>query len=107
MPPQNRSPNSKVFIVNKSGHDFSMAKQFGELIFLSEGKLNKLSVNHMFREFNEQLCTSSPSDLILPTGLSIMTGVACGIFGAIHGRLNLLVYVDKKYVERRIILKGE
>mgnify|MGYP003634383805 CR=1 FL=1 len=31
---------NKVFIVNKSGHDFQDANRFGELIFLSKGKID-------------------------------------------------------------------
>lgn len=31
---------AKVFVVNDSGHDFSKAKRFGELVPITQGKIN-------------------------------------------------------------------
>ena len=45
----------KVYIVNKGVHDYSDAKRFGELVFLTEGSYNILSTSRMAREFTKQL----------------------------------------------------
>ena len=94
----------RVFVVNKSAHDFSPAEEFGELTFLSEHSMNRYAVNNMHREFSQRLEDSGPDDLILLCGLSIMNVVACSIFSHMHGRLNLLIYKDRRYVERNLVL---
>jgi hypothetical protein len=108
----------KVYIVNKGAHDHSDAERFGELVYLSEGSINRYSTNNMYREFSEILCKSKPEDYILPTGLTIMSNIACAIFAIMHKRLNLLIYKASRtggpgrYVQRSMVFnlkekKGE
>ena len=97
----------KVFVVNKSSHDFSPATGFGELVFLSEGPMDRYRANNMARQFLPELRKSSPEDLLLPCGLSIMNMVASGIFVHFHGRLNLLLYKDKTYKEINLVFDDE
>jgi len=95
----------KVFIVSKSSHDFSPASQFGELVYLSEGPMDRYAANNMARQFLPELRTSSPDDYILPCGLSTMNSVATAIFACIHGRLNLLLYKDRVYKEINLVFE--
>lgn len=94
----------KVFIVNKSSHDFSAAMQYGELVFLSEGPMNRYSTNNMLRIFTETMKGSSRKDYIVPCSLNVMNSIACALFARKHGTLNLLLYRDGFYVERNHIL---
>ena len=99
---------TKVFITNDSGHDYTPARAYGELVMLSEGTVNKFHLTKMLREFEPHLSASSPEDFILPSGPSIMNAVACASFAAIHKRLNLLLFRleedgQPRYVVRRII----
>lgn len=94
----------KVFIVNKSSHDFSAATKFGDIIFLSEGPMNRYATNNMVRQFDIQLETSSPEDYIVPCSLNVMNSLACAIFAHKHGRLNLLLFKDGDYIERNHVL---
>ncbi|MCK5607077.1 hypothetical protein KAR91_34655 [Candidatus Pacearchaeota archaeon] len=94
----------KVFVVNKSSHDFSPALEYGELIFMSEGSMSRYAVNNMHRQFNDSLEHSHEDDYILMCGLSTMNSVACSIFAARHKRLNLLLFKSGRYIERNIIL---
>ena len=104
---------AKVYIVNKGCHDHSDAQRFGQLVYLSEGAINRYATSTMYREFWPKLLDSDAGDFILPTGLSIMSNIACSIFATIHGRLNLLIYKASRrggpgrYVERILILKEE
>ena len=93
-----------VFVVNKSSHDFTAAEQFGRLRYLSEGIESRYAVSKIYRMFAMSLRHSSPDDYILITGLTTMNVVACSCFSFIHGRLNLLLYKNDKYIERKIIL---
>jgi len=104
---------AKVFIVNKGAHDHSDAERFGTLEYLSEGSINRYSTNSMFREFYPKLLESGPEDYILPTGLTIMSNIACAIFACLHRRLNLLIYKASRtggpgrYVQRSMIFRLE
>lgn len=93
-----------VYIVNKGGHDFSDATRYGRIQFLSEGIANRYAVNKMYRDFSMVLRASSPDDYILITGLTVMSCVACACFSFIHGRLNILLYKNGKYVDRKLML---
>lgn len=96
-----------VFIPSAGSHDFSDATRYGSLFFLSSEPLAKFSVNHMSRLWIEALKDSTKEDFILPCGLSIFTSIGCAIFASKHGVLNLLLFRDRKYLSRRILLKEE
>lgn len=90
----------KVFVVNKSNHDFSSAEQYGKLVFLSEGPMNRYSTNNMCRSFTDKMKDSSAEDYIVPCSLNVMNSIACAIFARKHGTLNLLLFKDGSYIER-------
>ena len=52
----------KVYVVNKGGHDFSSAESYGELVYLSEGSLNRYAVTNMYRQFSDILKESDSED---------------------------------------------
>ena len=95
---------ARVFVVNKGGHDFSGAERFGELVFLSEGQLSKFAVTKIYRQFAMKFRGSSPQDYVLLTGLTTMSCIACSCFTFLHGKLNLLLYKDGRYIERTVLL---
>jgi hypothetical protein len=100
----------KVWITNKSGHDFSPAEKFGQLLFLTSGVLpSKFSVNMLYRTFVEALENSSPNDYILIAGPSTALAVLVAIFAQKHGRVNFLIHdtKDNKYEERCLVLREE
>ena len=96
--------NTKVFVVNKSAHDFSPAEKYGRLVYLSEGPINRYAINHMHRLFVEKMKDSHEDDWILCTSLGQMNQVASAIFAHKHGRLNLLLYKAGEYLERKLML---
>lgn len=101
-----------VFVVNKGCHDYKDAERFGKIEYLSKGMVNRYAVGTIYRIFWPKLKVSKEDDFILITGLSIMTAIACGIFGSLHNRLNLLLYKTSKkgkgeYINRTIFVNGE
>lgn len=94
---------SKVFIVNKSAHDFSAAEQYGEVVFLSEGPMNRYSTNNMHRLFTSVMEESEESDHIVPCSLNVMNSIACALFAVKHKKLNLLLFKGGTYLERNIV----
>lgn len=95
---------AKVYIVNKSNHDFSAARNYGEIVFLSEGPMNRYSTNNMMRAFAEKMSGSTKNDYIVPCSLNVMNSIACAIFAHKHGVLNLLLFKEGHYIERNHVL---
>ena len=101
---------AKVFVINKSCHDYTLAEKYGTLVYLTNDSYNRFSTGKMFRRFREGLKESNPEDLLLISGLTIMSCIACSMFATKHKRLNLLLYnggpnVEEGYVKRTIILE--
>lgn len=97
---------TKVYIVNKSSHDFSAARFFGDIVFLSEGPMNRYAVNNMMRLFTEKMKDSRADDYLVPCSLNVMNSIASAILAYKHGRLNLLLFKQGTYIERNIIFEG-
>ena len=95
---------SKVYIINKSPHDFTDALRYGELIYLSEGTIPPYDVSNMARIFKPFIDDSDADDYLLQTSLTTMNMVASALFAHKHGRLNLLLFSHGVYKERRIVL---
>ena len=94
---------TQIFIPNKAGHDFEPAKRYGDLVYVSEGYQDKHATNTMQRLWQVALKDSEPTDIIMMAGFGHMQAIGCGMFGHMHGRLNILIYdPDKK---RKYILR--
>ena len=95
----------KVFVVNKSSHDFSNAKEFGELIYMTSGRMNRFATTDMIRIFSEFMKESSKSDYILPCSLNVMNLLAGAVFAAKHKTINLLLFKQGRYIERNHVIR--
>lgn len=98
-------PQPRVFVPNLSNHDFSDAKRYGELIYVTRGKQRKYNINSMCRIWIASLEDSQPEDYIMLTSLSILCCIGCSVFAKKHGRLNLLLWRGGRYVARELILE--
>jgi hypothetical protein len=94
----------KVYCPNKAGHDYEDAKRHGEIVFVTTGTQNKYSVQQMYRTWVEVLQESKPEDLIILTGLNIICTIGCSVFAVMHGRLNLLIWRNNRYISREIVM---
>lgn len=97
------TPLPAIFIPNKSGHDFSDAQRYGSLIYVTSGMINRFAVGHMARKWMQSLLNSKKEDFILVTSLTILTVIGAAIFGHLHGRINLLLFRNNKYIARTVI----
>ena len=97
---------AKVFIPNKGFHDYTDAKRFGEIIYITTGSQNKFGVSNMARCWDAAIKDSSPHDYILVTSLSILCSVGASAFAMKHeGRVNFLLWQKDRYIARTIVLK--
>lgn len=103
---QNNGKRIKVFVPNKgSGHDYTDAHKYGDLVFVTVGRLNPFNVGLQFRKWEESLAQSNPEDLIIVTSLPVLCMIGAAIFGEMHKRINLLVFhSDGSYRRRDIVL---
>lgn len=97
-------PKPKVFIPNKGGHDYSKAERYGELVFVTEGFIDRWAVTHMYRSWIKALETSDPNDWILETSLNTLCSVGASVFSLKHQRLNLLLFKDGDYLARTLLV---
>lgn len=93
-----------VYITNKSAHDFSKAKRFGQLRYVTKGRIDRYNINDMHRQALDTLKNSAPEDYIVPCSLSTLNTIVCCTFVHLHGRLNLLLFKNNDYLERNIVL---
>lgn len=86
------------------------ACRYGQLVVMSEGLIDKFDLTGMMRIFDRYLQESESSDYILMSGPSTMAAIACAIFAAKHGCLNLLLWRfekdgDDRYTHHKLSLK--
>jgi hypothetical protein len=92
----------KVYIVNRGPHDYSEAKAFGELVYCTDGSVDKFDLSQMYRELDTAMLSSEANDYILLTSLTSLCSVACSLFVAKHGQLHVLIHRGDCYVERSL-----
>jgi len=93
---------NKVYIINDSGHDYSDATKFGDLVFLSRGKVDSFAVNKNYRELADKMVGAKNGDYILVTSLASLNCIAGWIVGYLQLDLRLLLFKDGEYLERTI-----
>lgn len=94
----------RVFVPNKSGHDFSSASEFGEIVFLTTGRVNRHAANTIYQEVAEMMENVNDTDHIIVSSLNIITMMAAAIMARKTGFLNLLVFSGDHYSPHRICI---
>jgi hypothetical protein len=100
------SGRPNIYVTNRAAHDFTSARDFGDLVFLTEGLVDKFKTNKLYRLMKPIIESSEPEDFILVSGLTILSCIACAMFAVKHERLNLLIYDGRThdYEPRRLDL---
>ncbi len=93
---------NKVYIPNKSPHDFRPAEDFGSLIFLTQGMIPRFQTSSLAREIDAKMQDSSAEDHILVASLPIVVAIASSIQAQKFGRVNYLIFSKGRYVERTV-----
>lgn len=96
--------NRKVYIVSNGGHDYSDAKRYGDLVFLTDEVIRKDDIAQMYRVLSPILDEAEPDDMLLISSLTSLCVVATAILSARFGELHLLLYKDGRYEQRDLIL---
>lgn len=91
-----------VFITNLGAHDYEPAKKYGELRFLTRGKIRRYSTSTIYREFIEGMADADATDHLLVSSLSILNSIASAILSRRFGIINFLLYSDGRYISRSV-----
>lgn len=95
----------KVYVPNKSYHDFSAAESYGRLVYLTEGIIRpNTSINQLYRMIAPRIAGSDPDDMLLISSLSILNAIAASLLAQRHGCINYLIYHRGSYNHSRIVL---
>jgi len=92
----------RVYVPNRGPHDYSRAWDFGELVFCTEGQVNRKDLRTMHSQLSLALEDAEDTDYILVSGLASLCIVACSLFAARFGKLNVLLFEDGEYIERTL-----
>lgn len=100
---ENPSP-SRVWIVNYAGHDYSAAKSWGELRYMTRGYVSFERLDRLLYEVADIVDGTSPSDWLLPSGLVVLNVIAGIVWLIKHGHVNLLLWDHREetYLEMKI-----
>ena len=96
--------NRKVFILNSGPHDYSEAAKFGDLVYCTDGELNKHDTGLMYRQLIPYLENADREDLIMINSLASLCSVAAAIMAANHCEVHFLIYNNGKYQVKDLVL---
>ena len=93
----------KVYVINDSGHDYEGAREYGDLVILTKGRVAAYAANNHYRSFVSQMEDLQENDYVLVTSLASLNAIVGWIIGSRGLPLNLLLYRDGKYIVRRLV----
>ena len=98
----------RAYVVQRGTHDYTpLLNHVDKIVYLSSGMLSQFRTGKLYRQLKAALSDSRPTDYLVPTGLGVTQMIAAAIFAKKHGRLNLLLFNNGRYVKREIILREE
>jgi len=85
-----------VWIANFRGHDFSPAKKWGELKYITVGYVPKSSPDGLFFTVVKKIIETDAEDWLLPSGTIPMNVIIGAIWFFRHKKIKLLVWDRKR-----------
>ena len=90
----------RVYVPNKAGHDYSDAERFGDLVFITEGVVNKFALQIFYRHAAEAMFDAEPQDYILIASLNSLCAICTAIMARRTSKVRFLLFRKDKYIER-------
>jgi len=84
----------KVLVVNRGHHQYNDAKKFGELVFLTEGRVNVFSSSNLQYEIdmNIEKCANA-EDYLLLSGHILPNAIAIHKLLKMFGKIKMLIWI--------------
>ena len=95
---------AKVYVVNNTNHDYSKAEQYGELVYVTKGKLPIFKTNTVRAILEKGLVKFTKDDYLLISGPAIVNIMAATILYNKFDTVKFLVFDAKQqdYVVRHL-----
>jgi len=95
---------AKVYIVNSANHDYSKAEQYGELVYVTKGKLPIFKTSTVRTMLEKGLVKFTKDDYLLISGPAIVSVMAATILYNKFDTVKFLVFDAKQqdYVVRHL-----
>jgi len=95
---------AKVYVVNNANYDYSKAEQYGELIYVTRGKLPIFKTNTVRAMLEKGLVKFTKDDYLLISGPAIVSVMAATILYNKFDTVKFLVFDAKQqdYVVRHL-----
>lgn len=101
-------PKPTVYVVNHTGNDYSDAKRFGDVVFMSRGPYEQDELDHVLDKIKNYIGDTSVSDYLVLDGGRLLCSHAYYLWLVKHGSIKLLQFnpsfSKRCYEERRIDL---
>lgn len=96
---------SKVYILTDGGHDYSGAKDFGDLVFCLPDVIKKSDVAQMYRELSVALEDYQVDDYLLVSGLTTLCMVASAMIAHRFEEVRFLIFDKGQYTAKQLFLQ--
>ena len=95
---------AKVYVVNNTNHDYSKAEQYGELVYITKGKLPIFKTNTVRAMLEKGLVKFTKDDYLLISGPAIVSVMAATILYNNFDTVKFLIFDAKQqdYVVRHL-----
>ena len=95
---------AKVYIVNNANHDYSKAEQYGELVYVTRGKLPIFKTSTVRTMLEKGLVKFTKNDYLLISGPAIVSVMAATVLYNKFDTVKFLVFDAKQqdYVVRHL-----
>lgn len=99
--------DSKVFVTNFAGHDYSKAEKYGEIVWITRGYVSFHSLDRVKYRICESVSTSSSEDWLLLSGIPMICVVSALYWYFLHKKVKLLIHDKKRDDEYRELIITE
>ena len=96
----------KVYIVSRGSHDYSVAAEHGDIVYLFEDKANVFASDKLVKTIEERLAGSTPDDYLILSGSMLPSSVAWHVMMRKHGLVNNLIFSFKNENYERRTIRG-
>lgn len=95
---------AKVYVVNNTNHDYSKTEQYGELVYVTKGKLPIFKTNTVRAMLEKGLVKFTKDDYLLISGPAIVNIMAATILYNKFDTVKFLIFDAKQqdYVVRHL-----
>lgn len=93
-----------VYIANRSGHNYSGAERFGQLVAVTQHRVNVFATDRLRTDITHALRDAKPEDLLLLGGSPLVNVLCAFILLQRHGLLNIIYWdgLKQDYIRRKL-----